>query len=97
MLNLDKGWKLRLMFPELSDFQFQVLMYYSFGSEHEIIADILNCSVSSVKQSLQRIRKKLRLERLEAVRAIYNARAQTASIVPTHFLEEYYETMYKKQ
>ncbi|MFB9087957.1 LuxR C-terminal-related transcriptional regulator [Erwinia tracheiphila] len=54
MLNLEAFWKLRLMFPELTESQFQVLMYYAFGSDSESIADILKCSKNAVKLSLRK-------------------------------------------
>lgn len=92
LLKFNGIWKLRLMFPELSDTQFQVLMYYSLGSHCENIADIMNCSVDAVKQSLQRIKKKFLLDKLDTVRLIYHTRAQTALMVADEFPQHYYET-----
>ncbi|CNI31232.1 helix-turn-helix transcriptional regulator [Yersinia pekkanenii] len=91
MLNLDAFWKLRLMFPELTESQFQVLMLYAFGLGNESIAGILNCSVNAIKLSLRRIKENLNVEKLEMVRVIYHCRIQTAMMAPNDFPSSYYE------
>lgn len=96
MLNLEAFWKLRLMFPELTESQFQVLMYYAFGSDSESIADILKCSKNAVKLSLRKIKENMNLERLDSVRTIYHCRINTALMAPDDFPRKYYEAMNKK-
>ncbi|TQI77266.1 regulatory LuxR family protein [Serratia fonticola] len=93
MLNLETLWKQRLMFPELTESQFQVLMYYAFGSNSEGIADILKCSKNAVKLSLRRIKENLNVDKLETVRIIYHSRTYTAMMAPDDFPQKYYETM----
>ena len=96
MLNVNELWRLRLMFPELSELQFQILMHYSFGSDNESIAHVLGCSVVAVKKSLMRIKNDLRLDKLDTARIIYHSRTQTALMAPPDFPKQYYEMMSKK-
>ncbi|PKH19352.1 hypothetical protein CIG19_20125 [Enterobacterales bacterium CwR94] len=96
MLRVSGLWKLRLMFPELTEAEFQVLMYYAFGGDNESTSDILKCSVSCIKQAQKRIREKLGLEKLDSARSIYHARTQAALIATDDFVGNYYEVMYKK-
>lgn len=93
MLNLDTFWKHRLMFPELTESQFQVLMYYAFGSDSDGIADILKCSKNAIKLSLRRIKENLNVDKLETVRIIYHSRTYTALMAPDGFPQKYYEAM----
>lgn len=97
MLNLDVFWKLRLMFPELTESQFRVLMLYSFNTDNGSIADILNCSDNAIKLSLRRIKENLNVEKLETVRIIYHCRTQTALIAPDDFPKSYYEKIRGKK
>ncbi|ALX97395.1 MULTISPECIES: LuxR C-terminal-related transcriptional regulator [Serratia] len=97
MLNLDTFWNQRLMFPELTESQFKVLMYYAFGSNSEGIADILKCSQNAVKLSLKRIKENMKVDKLETVRIIYHSRIHTAMMAPDDFPKKYYEAMSNRQ
>lgn len=97
MLNLEAFWKLRLMFPELTESQFQVLMFYAFGADNHSIADMLGCSVVAIKKTLLRIKQDLCIDKLETARIIYHSRTQTAMMAPDDFPKKYYEAMNKKQ
>lgn len=97
MLNIENFWKLRLMFPELTESQFQVLMHYAFGSDSETIADTLKCSKNAVKLSLRRIRENLDTDRLDTVRHIYNTRVYTALMAPEDFPQKYYDAKLKRK
>lgn len=90
MFNLDIYWKHRLMFPELTESQFQVLMYYAFGSDSDCIADLLKCSKNAVKLSLRRIKENMNVEKLETVRIIYHSRTYTALMAPDDFAQKYF-------
>ncbi|WP_323839598.1 hypothetical protein [Photorhabdus africana] len=98
MLNLSGVWRSRLMFPELSDSEFQALMHYAQGTSVHCIADIMKSSLPAIKQSLQRTRSKLNLEKLESARGVYNARIQVAmlALASDDFPAHYNETMQKQ-
>jgi DNA-binding NarL/FixJ family response regulator len=96
MLNLRGVWRFRLMFPELSDAEFQTLMHYAQGASVHCIADIMKSSLPAVKQSLQRTRSKLNLEKLESARGVYNARMQVAMLATDDFPAHFHETMQKQ-
>ena len=95
MFDLDISWKHRLMFPELTESQFKVLMYYAFGSGSDCIADLLKCSKNAVKLSLKRIKENMNVDKLPTVRTIYHSRIYTALMAPDDFPQKYFET--KKQ
>lgn len=95
MLSINGLLKSRLMFPELSESEFQILMHYSQGMDIQCIADIMKCSVPAVKQSLQRTKRKLGIDKLESARGIYNARIQAVLVAPDDFPANYYEAMQK--
>lgn len=76
----------RLIFPELSDSEYQALMYYAQGASIHCIADIMKISLAATKQTLQRMRKKLHLDRLESSRGVYNARVQATILGNDKFL-----------
>lgn len=97
LIDIRGLWKPRLMFPELTDLEFQNLMHYSYGTSVDCIADIMKCSTSAVKQSLQRTRIKLNIEKLDSLRGVYNARILTALISHNEFPANYFETMQKQQ
>ncbi len=96
MLNLSGVYRSRLMFPELSDLEFQTLMHYAQGTSIHCIADIMKSSLPAIKQSLQRTRCKLNLEKLESARGVYNARIQIAMLATNDFPARYNETMQKQ-
>lgn len=79
------------MFPELTESQFQVLMYYAFGSDSDSIADLLKCSKNAVKLSLRRIKENMNVDKLETVRVIYHSRTYTALIAPDDFPQQYFK------
>lgn len=93
MFHLDTFWKHRLMFPELTESQFQVLMYYAFGSDSDSIADLLKCSKNAVKLSLRRIKDNMKVDKLETVRIIYHSRTYTALMAPDDFPQKYFKTI----
>lgn len=82
MLNLNTIRQHRIMFPELTESQFQVLMYYAFGYNSDGIADLLKCSKNAVKLSLRRIKENMNVDKLETVRIIYHSRTYTALMSP---------------
>ncbi|UCQ13133.1 sigma factor-like helix-turn-helix DNA-binding protein [Edwardsiella tarda] len=97
MLNLEEFWKLRLMFPELTESQFQVLMLYALGANSENIAEMLGRTVVAIKKTLQRIRQDLAIDKMETARLIYHSRIHTAMMAPDDFPQKFYETMSKKR
>lgn len=80
MFNMSGILNLRRIFPELTDAEFLVLMHYAHGTSVDCIADIMKSSVAAIKQTLQRTRIKLMLEKLESARGLYNARIHTALV-----------------
>ncbi|MNJ79081.1 hypothetical protein D3C77_769930 [compost metagenome] len=56
----------------------------------------MKSSLSAIKQSLQRTRSKLNLEKLESVRGVYNARIQVAMLETDDFPTHYNERMQKQ-
>lgn len=96
MMHLDGCWKIKLMFPELTDLQFRVLMLYSLGSDIDTITDILKCSKNAVKMALRRIKEKFNVEKLETVRAIYHSRTSTAMMASDEFLHDLFNIISKR-
>jgi transcriptional regulator len=97
MLNMDIFWKIKLMFPELSELQIKVLILYSCGSDSDTISDILKCSKNAVKMALRRIKENLNVEKLDTVRAIYHSRSSTAMMASDEFLQEFSVIMSKRK
>lgn len=91
MLNIESFLRMRLMFPELTEPQFHVLMNYAFGSRCETIADTLKCSQNAVKLSLRRIKENLDTDSLDTVRHIYNTRVYMALMAPKDFPQKYFD------
>lgn len=92
MFDLDTTRKHRLMFPELTESQFQVLMYYAFGYDSDGIADLLKCSKNAVKLSLRRIKENMNVDKLPTVRTIYHLRIYTALMAPDDLTQKHFET-----
>ena len=88
---------MRLMFPELTEPQFHVLMHYAFGSSCETIADTLKCSQNAVKLSLRRIRENLETDRLDTVRHIYNTRVYMALMAPKDYPQKFYDEYIRRK
>nr|WP_159466126.1 hypothetical protein [Scandinavium goeteborgense] len=80
MFNMNGILNLRRIFPELTDAEILVLMHYAQGTSIECTADIMKSSVAAIKQTLQRTRNKLMLEKLESARGLYNARIHIALV-----------------
>lgn len=85
------------MFPELTDSQFQVLMFYALGSDSESTADILKCSKNAVKLSLRRIKENMKVEKLDTVRIIYHSRVSTALLASDDFSKKFSDAMNKRK
>ncbi|MDX6041280.1 sigma factor-like helix-turn-helix DNA-binding protein [Scandinavium lactucae] len=95
MFNISGILNLRRIFPELTDAEFMVLMHYAQGTSVDCTADIMKLSVAAIKQTLQRTRNKLMLEKLESARGLYNARIHTALVSAESLSSSRHEAMPK--
>lgn len=90
MLNISKLKRYRHIFPELTDSEIQILIHYAQGTSIHCIADIMKSTLPAIKQTLQRTKNKLELDKLESARGLFNARVHVAMFSESDDLSSYY-------
>ena len=79
---------LRNVFPELSDKQFQVGMYYALGLTSHHISMLTDIRYEAIKKNLQRCKEALDLDHLELIRSIFLVRLLGSVYLQRHRVDE---------